>query len=152
MKAIETKDGSYRLAYDVTIRYVEPEPANWEVLVDAETGSILKQQNKVEHAAATGSGTTLKGATVPLNISYEGGKYVLRDLSKPTGTQIITYDLQNRQSRLPGTLVSSTTKTFTSHHSGQPLTHTILGKVYDYFIQTLNETAMITKAGSSSAW
>ncbi|MCY9209794.1 neutral metalloprotease NprE, partial [Bacillus subtilis] len=63
LKAIETKDGSYRLAYDVTIRYVEPEPANWEVLVDAETGSILKQQNKVEHAAATGSGTTLKGAT-----------------------------------------------------------------------------------------
>ncbi|MGJ3545534.1 neutral metalloprotease NprE [Bacillus subtilis] len=134
LKAIETKDGSYRLAYDVTIRYVEPEPANWEVLVDAETGSILKQQNKVEHAAATGSGTTLKGATVPLNISYEGGKYVLRDLSKPTGTQIITYDLQNRQSRLPGTLVSSTTKTFTSSSQRAAVdAHYNLGKVYDYF-------------------
>ncbi|MDI6582537.1 peptidase M4 family protein, partial [Bacillus subtilis] len=88
-----------------------------------------KQQNKVEHAAATGSGTSLKGATVPLNISYEGGKYVLRDLSKPTGTQIITYDLQNRQSRLPGTLVSSTTKTFTSSSPRAAVdAHSNLGK------------------------
>lgn len=71
-----TKDGKYRLAYDVTIRYIEPEPANWEVTVDAETGKILKKQNKVEHAATTGTGTTLKGKTVSLNISSESGKYV----------------------------------------------------------------------------
>ncbi|QBG55936.1 neutral protease [Bacillus amyloliquefaciens] len=67
----KTKPSSKRqpkrsLAYDVTIRYIEPEPANWEVTVDAETGKILKKQNKVEHAATTGTGTTLKGKTVSL--------------------------------------------------------------------------------------
>lgn len=148
LKAAATKDGKYRLAYDVTIRYIEPEPANWEVTVDAETGKVLKKQNKVEHAAATGTGTTLKGKTVSLNISSESGKYVMRDLSKPTGTQIITYDLQNRQYNLPGTLVSSTTNQFTTSSQRAAVdAHYNLGKVYDYFYQTFKRNSYDNKGG-----
>ncbi|MCI3987648.1 peptidase M4 family protein, partial [Bacillus vallismortis] len=80
------------------------------------------------------------------NIYYESGKYVLRDLSKPTGTQIITYDLQNRQSRLPGTLVSNTTKAFTSSSQRAAVdAHNNLGKVYDYFYSTFKRNSYDNK-------
>ncbi|MFP3637416.1 PepSY domain-containing protein, partial [Bacillus sp. SIMBA_033] len=68
LKAAATTDGKSRLAYDVTNRYIEPEPANWEVTGDAETGEVLKKQNKVEHAAATVTGTTLKRKTGSVKI------------------------------------------------------------------------------------
>ncbi|QBG55935.1 bacillolysin [Bacillus amyloliquefaciens] len=49
--------------------------------------------------------------------------------------KIITYDLQNREYNLPGTLVSSTTIQL---QRAAVDAHYNLGKVYDYFYQKFN--------------
>ncbi|SUM32698.1 zinc metalloprotease [Staphylococcus gallinarum] len=59
-----------------------PKLAHWKVQIDANTGDVIRKQNLIEHASATGKGTGVNGdVKSPLNITNTLGKYTLHDTS-----------------------------------------------------------------------
>ncbi|MCP4695565.1 MAG: hypothetical protein GY862_01765 [Gammaproteobacteria bacterium] len=71
------------------------------VAVDALTGEILTEFNRIHGAAAVGSGMDLSGQTRSLNLFEESGQYFLIDTSKPM------YNLQQGPSMEQGSIIIS---------------------------------------------
>lgn len=120
-----------KLVYDVQLIYLTPEPANWKVQIDAETGEVVKKQNALtDVGATTGTGTGTNGATKTLNLYEESGRYYLSDVTH-TG-EIQTYDANNTTSRY--SLVYDTDKSFTSTTQRAAVdAHYYADQVYDYY-------------------
>jgi len=137
-------DKGYYLTYLVTLSTLEgDEPVYSQVFVDAHNGFIVNKIDKVEYAAAVGTGKGVLGDTKsPLNTdSYTSG-YYLRDLTKymtsANGGKIETYTANNGQT-LPGTLASDTDNNWTDGAAVDA--HYYAGVVYDYFYNKLGRNS-----------
>ncbi|EPZ57244.1 peptidase propeptide and YPEB domain protein [[Clostridium] sordellii ATCC 9714] len=78
---IAVDEQSNRAIYSLDIAYTVPEPAHWNIKLDAENGNIIEKQNIIENAAqTTGTGIGANGQVKsPLNITEDGGKFYLLD-------------------------------------------------------------------------
>ncbi|KAA1036609.1 M4 family metallopeptidase [Macrococcus equipercicus] len=120
-----------KLVYDVQLIYLTPQPANWKVQIDAETGEVVAKQNALTDVGpTTGSGTGNKGDTKTLNIYEENGTYYLADMTH-TGN-IETYDAKNATSNY--SIVTDSDKYFTSPAQRAAVdAHYYADQVYDYY-------------------
>ncbi|MCX7570659.1 M4 family metallopeptidase [Tumebacillus sp. DT12] len=132
--AIYPTAGDYALTYVVTLSTLASvEPVYKDVFVDARTGEIVDTLNKMEHAAAVGSGKGVLGDTKSINTDSYSGGYYLQDVSKPmnaTGGKVITYSANNGTS-LPGTLLTDADNNWNDPAAVDA--HVYSGMVYDYF-------------------
>jgi Zn-dependent metalloprotease len=145
----EAPDKEHHLAYLVTLSTLENNsPAYWQVFVDAHDGSILNKIDKVEFAAAVGTGTGVLNDTKSLNTdSYAGGFY-LRDVTKPmfaTGGKIETYTAANGTT-LPGTLLTDTDNVWTDKAAVDA--HYFAGLTYDYYYNKLGRNSFDNAGGT----
>ncbi|MGO1758306.1 MAG: PepSY domain-containing protein, partial [Mammaliicoccus vitulinus] len=121
-----------KLVYNVEIIYLDPEPARWEIKIDAETGKVLSKKNKIEHIA--GSGVGVNGDTKkPLNLTEVSNGYGLQDETH-TGT-IHTYDAKNGTSN--ATLMTDSDTIFNDKNQAAGVdAHFNAAKTYDYYLNT----------------
>ncbi|SEM81663.1 M4 family metallopeptidase [Lihuaxuella thermophila] len=122
-------EGKYHLAYYVTASVIYPQPGYWHYFVDAVNAKVIDKWNAAE---ATGSGTGVLGDTKTFETTYSGGTYYLWGQSRGEG--IKTHHAKNASytsPKLPGTLISSTTNTFTDGAAVDA--HAYAEKVYDYY-------------------
>lgn len=121
-----------KLIYNVEIIYLDPEPARWEIKIDAETGKVLSKKNKIEHIA--GSGVGVNGDTKkPLNLTEVSNGYGLQDETH-TGT-IHTYDAKNGTSN--ATLMTDSDTIFNDKNQAAGVdAHFNAAKTYDYYLNT----------------
>jgi bacillolysin len=131
---IYPKDGDYHLTYVVTLSTLAAkEPVYMDLFVDALNGAIIDRINKVEYAAAVGTGVGVLGDTKSVNTDSYAGGYYLQDVTKPmyaTGGKIMTYSANNGTS-LPGTLMTDTDNVWNDPAAVDA--HVYSGMVYDYF-------------------
>ncbi|WP_433742629.1 M4 family metallopeptidase [Falsibacillus pallidus] len=127
------EEDQYTLAYHVQLQFAEPYPANWQIWVNAEDGSILKSVNQVNDA--TGTGTGVLGDTKSVNTYYYNSTYYLFDISKPMNGVIETLDNYNGgDSSLPGYYITETTNKFTKEREKAAVdAHYYAGKVFDFY-------------------
>jgi bacillolysin len=127
--------------YLVQLNYLLPEPGNWNIFVNAYTGEIVNKYNKAANVAATGSGKGVLGDTKTLNLdlvsSRKGSSYNLTDLTR--GAVISTYT-SNYGSRIPGTLISSSSTTINDPAAVDA--HYYAGVVYDYYKEKFNRNSI----------
>lgn len=139
----ETTKGKHTLAYRVSLSTLaKGEPFYSDIFVDAKTGEIVDQFDKMHHAAAVGTGTGVLNDTKSLNTdSYSGGFY-LRDITKymysANGGKIETYSANNGTS-LPGTLKTDSDNVWTDKAAVDA--HAYAGKVYDYYYTKLGRNS-----------
>ncbi|WP_243385795.1 M4 family metallopeptidase [Bacillus kexueae] len=127
------EDEQYTLAYHVQLQFIQPYPANWQIWVNAETGEVIKSQNKVHEAATTGSGIGVLGDTKSLNTYYYNNQYYLYDTTKPMAGQIETFDANNGSS-LPGYYVTDSNNYFSAEWQKAAVdAHYYAGEIFDYF-------------------
>lgn len=88
------KDGShdFKLAYMIDVYAVEPLSRAW-VYVDANTGNILLEDNRIHHADTKGTAHTKFRGTREITTDYTGSTYRLRETGRGNGVE--TYDLNN---------------------------------------------------------
>ncbi|UWE04114.1 M4 family metallopeptidase [Laceyella sacchari] len=138
----ETQKGDYHLVYVITLSTLEgKQPVYADVFVDAHNGSILHKIDKVNHAAATGTGTGVLGDTKTLNTDSYSGGYYLRDITKPmysTGGKIETYTA-NYGTALPGTLLTDADNVWTDRAAVDA--HYYAGKTYDFYYNKLGRNS-----------
>ncbi|UBH12957.1 M4 family metallopeptidase [Macrococcus armenti] len=80
---VSAEDKKY--VYQINLSYTSPEPANWFITVDAQTGQIIKKQNKLRSMTNyVGRGIGVNGAYKPVGLVEDGGIYYLADYSQPT--------------------------------------------------------------------
>ncbi|MFC7440706.1 M4 family metallopeptidase [Laceyella putida] len=119
--------GKFYLAYLVKASVLQPEPGYWHYFVDATTGRIINKFNAVEHI--TGNGTGSLGDKKEFEVTQSDKGYDLVDGTRGGG--ISTYDAQHTEDKLPGTLVSSDSTTFSNPAAVDA--HANAEKVYDYY-------------------
>ena len=83
-----------RLAYEVVTGGTQKDgtPSRLASYVDARTGAVLRQEQQIE--TVDGSGQSLYGGTVPLQLTLSGSTYQLKD---PTRGNTYTTDLNNQE-------------------------------------------------------
>ncbi|WP_241680257.1 M4 family metallopeptidase [Metabacillus mangrovi] len=125
------KDGTFHLAYKVQLQFIKPYGANWQIYVDAESGSIVDSYNAVNDAASTGSGTGVLGDSKTLNTYFTEDAYRLYDTTKDAVVETYTAD---NGTRLPGIFSEDSDNEFTADNQRADVdAHYYAGKVYDYF-------------------
>lgn len=137
------KDGSPILVYSVNIYYTDPEIGNWDVLLDASNGSIIKKVNNIRYdGAAKGTGTAVDKSTKDLNLNKSRTSYQMIDTTKPMSGQIKTYTANNRKVQ-PGTIVSNNTNKFdTENFKASVSAHYYAGVVYDFYKNLFNRNSI----------
>jgi Zn-dependent metalloprotease len=129
--------------YLVILEMLEPQPARWNIFVDAETGAIVDYYDGLmdNHSVQTGVG--LDGNEKQVNVFNSNGTYYLKDTSKPMTGEILTYDINHGgQYSLPGTLVSDTDGRFDSSVQRAAVdAHFYAGYTYDYFKNVHNRNS-----------
>ncbi|MDS0527986.1 M4 family metallopeptidase [Clostridium sp. SHJSY1] len=129
------KDGQAYKTYKVNIKFYEPKITNYDVYVEASSGTIINKEDKIRYdGATTGTGLSVDGTTKPLNLYLSSGKYQFKDTTRASsGSQILTYTANNREVE-PGTLFTSTTKTVSSTSAKAAVSaHYYAGVVYDFY-------------------
>ena len=91
-------DGTPNLAYEVITGGTQKDgtPSRLATYVDASTGQVLRTEQQIE--TVDGSGQSLYGGTVPLQVTPSGSTYELRD---PTRGGTYTTDMDNQEDSLP---------------------------------------------------
>jgi len=132
---IYEKGGTHHLVWKISLSTLEgEEPTYSDVFVDAIDGAVIDSINKIEYAAAVGSGTGVLGDTKSLNTdSYTGGFY-LRDTTRPVQTFTA-----NNGTTLPGALVSDADNVFNDPAAVDA--HAYAGMTYDYFKNKLGRNS-----------
>jgi bacillolysin len=101
-------------------------------VVDAHTGDILKTYNALQ--SVTGTGNSSRNVSRSIEVTQEGGRYVLKDTTRGQG--VWTYTAGGAQA-VPGTLVASNSLTsWDTSGSGRGAAidaHFFAAKVYDYY-------------------
>ncbi|WP_077328589.1 M4 family metallopeptidase [Virgibacillus siamensis] len=131
---VYSHNGTNKLAYHVELQFIYPKPANWQIFVDADNGSVIDSYNAVTDAEATkGTGTGVLGDTKELNTYLKNGQYQLYDVTNPMNGVIETYTAQNG-STLPGALVTDSDNAFTADKQAAAVdAHAYADKVFDYY-------------------
>jgi len=90
---VDAVGGTPRLAWEVLSGGVRSDgtPSRLATYVDARTGAVLRREERIE--TVEGSGQTLYGGTVPLQLTLSGSTYQLKD---PTRGNTYTTDMQNK--------------------------------------------------------
>ncbi|MBZ9623084.1 M4 family metallopeptidase [Clostridium sp. FP2] len=131
----------YIPVYLVSLSFLSPTPGYWDFFINAEDGTIVKQVNKIEPIAATGTGLGVLGDTKALNLDKVtvSGKtqYQLKDTTK--GALITTLTASNG-TNIPGTTVFSTTSTINDKAAVDA--HAYAGVVYDYYKTKFNRNSL----------
>lgn len=131
----------YVPVYLVTLSFLYPEPGNWQFFINAETGAIVKEMNKIITTATTGTGVGVLGDTKTLNLDMvtvkRATQYQLKDTTR--GALITTYTASNR-TRTPGSIVYSTTSTINDKAAVDA--HYYAGVVYDYYKAKFNRNSL----------
>lgn len=116
---VETLSGRPRLAWQVTTvgKRTDQTPSRLSTFVDARTGKVLRREEHVVNV--DGTGNSLYGGTVPLQVTQSGSTYQLKD---PTRGNTYTTDMNNRTDSIfcqlfgagcsAGTQMTSSTTTF----------------------------------------
>ncbi len=141
------KDGQAYKTYKVNIKFYEPSITNYDVYVEASSGTILKKEDRIRYdGATTGTGTAVDGTTKNINIYLSSGKYQLKDTSKASSkSQILTYTANNKQTE-PGTLITNTTNTFNTETLKAAVSaHYYGGVVYDFYKNLFGRTSLDDK-------
>ncbi len=141
------KDGQAYKTYKVNIKFYEPSITNYDVYVEASSGTILKKEDRIRYdGATTGTGTAVDGTTKNINIYLSSGKYQLKDTSKASSkSQILTYTANNKQTE-PGTLITNTTNTFNTETLKAAVSaHYYGGVVYDFYKNLFGRTSLDNK-------
>ena len=147
---LNAEDGSYHLVYVVSLSTLENNnPAYVQTFVDAHDGSIVQKLNKMEMAAAVGTGTGVLNDTKSLNTEFTGTTYNMRDLTKymytANGGKIETYTAANGTT-LPGTLLTDSDNVWTDKAAVDA--HYYAGKVYDYYYNLLGRNSFDNAGGT----
>lgn len=129
-----------KLVYDVEINYIHPKLAHWKVQIDANTGDIIRKQNLIEHASATGKGTGVNGdVKSPLNITNTLGKYTLHDTSQDT--EIETRSANSTESlSLP--IINGSTNFNKDNQKAGVDAHYYANSVYHYYLDKFNRKSL----------
>ena len=91
---VDATGATPRLAYEVVTGGIQKDgtPSRLASYVDARTGAVLRQEQQIE--TVDGSGQSLYGGTVPLQLTLSGSTYQLKD---PTRGNTYTTDLNNKE-------------------------------------------------------
>lgn len=137
------KDGKAYKVYKINIKFDEPQITNYDVYVEATSGSILEKQDKIRYdGAITGSGTAVDGSTKPLNLYLEGSIYEMKDTTKPMTGQVITYTANNTRNQ-PGSMVTNSTSTFNTESFKAAVSAEYFGGVvYDFYKNLFNRNSI----------
>ncbi|WP_436860681.1 M4 family metallopeptidase [Staphylococcus caeli] len=82
---------SKKYVYDIEINYISPKAAHWKIQVDASTGEVLKKDNVINNAAATGKGIGVNNdVKSPLNLTESNGVYTLKDTTQNAEMHTVT--------------------------------------------------------------
>ncbi|MCX7569650.1 M4 family metallopeptidase [Tumebacillus sp. DT12] len=130
------------LTYKVSFSAMGEEAVRADVFVDATNGSILNTINKIEHAAAVGSGVGVLGDTKsPLNTNNVSGTYYLEDLTKPMTGIIRTRDMKNGTSRISPMTDTDNVWNTTYQRAGVDA-HYYAGQVFDWYKSNVNRNSI----------
>ncbi|TCP65116.1 M4 family metallopeptidase [Baia soyae] len=146
----EASEGKHTLVYRVTLSTLEKSELFYsDIFVDAQTGTIVDQIDKVHHAAAVGQGKGVLNDNKSINTdSYPGG-YYLRDITKPmysqSGGAIETYTAKNKMVS-PGTLLTDSDNIWNDPAAVDA--HVYAGKVYDYYYTKLGRNSFDDEGGT----
>ena len=90
---VDATAGRPRLAWEVLTGGVQADgtPSRLATYVDARTGTVLRREEQIE--TVDGSGQSLYGGTVPLQLTLSGSTYQLKD---PTRGNTYTTDMNNK--------------------------------------------------------
>lgn len=137
------KDGKAYKTYKINIKFDEPVITNYDVYVEATSGTILDKEDRIRYdGAVTGSGTAVDGTTKPLNLYLSGSLYKMDDTTKAMTGHITTYTANNTTSQ-PGTIVSNTTKSFTTEtYKAAVSAEYYGGLVYDFYKNLFNRNSL----------
>jgi bacillolysin len=134
-------NNEYIPVYLVTLSFLYPAPGNWQFFVNAETGAIVKEINKITNVATTGTGVGVLNDTKSLNLDMVTVKgitqYQLKDTTKPA--LITTYTASNG-TRIPGSVAYSTTSTINDKAAVDA--HYYAGVVYNYYNAKFNRNSL----------
>lgn len=128
-------EGSYLPVYEVRLSFIDPEPGDWYIFIDAKSGDIVNKYNKAPKINSTGTGIGVLGDTKEINLDKTNGYYYMTDNTR-NGTKIMTYDMKGSSSdyRLPGTLMYDTDNKLDSNTFKPAVdAHKYAGHVYDYY-------------------
>ncbi|WP_394828295.1 M4 family metallopeptidase [Pendulispora albinea] len=141
--------GPAALAYHVVLRSDVPAPHRLDYLIDAHSGAVLRSFDDIETVAGTGLGVL--GDTKNIQVTQSGNTYSLTDSTR-TPNGIRTYSIANRQTPLPGTLVTSASATGwdrVAQGAGAAVdAHFFAGVVYDYYKTGHNRLGIDGKNGA----
>ena len=95
---VDAVGGTPTLAYEVITGGTQKDgtPSRLATYVDAATGRVLRSEQQIE--TVDGSGQSLYGGTVPLQLTANGSTYELKD---PTRGGTYTTDMENQEDSLP---------------------------------------------------
>ncbi|SFX66753.1 thermolysin [Thermoactinomyces sp. DSM 45891] len=142
--------GKHILVYRVTLSTLEKSELFYsDIFVDAQTGAIVDQIDKVHHAAAVGKGKGVLNDNKSINTDSYSGGYYLRDITKPmysqNGGAIETYTAKN-QMVSPGTLLTDSDNIWVDPAAVDA--HVYAGKVYDYYYTKLGRNSFDGEGGT----
>ncbi len=107
---VDAVDGTPTLAYEVVTGGTQKDgtPSRLASYVDARTGKVTRTEQQIE--TVDGSGQSLYGGTVPLQLTLSGSTYQLKD---PTRGGTYTTDMGNTEDSLTCQIFGSGCKTGT---------------------------------------
>ncbi|MBS1636522.1 MAG: M4 family metallopeptidase [Bacteroidetes bacterium] len=136
----KTKEVIFRYAFKFNI-YADKPLYRADVYVDASTGTVIKEVNRICTADAVGTANTKYSGTQSITTdSYTSG-YRLREAGRGQGIE--TYNLNNGTNYV-NTDFTNTTNTWTITTSNQAATDAHWGaeKTYDYYMTTYNRNSI----------
>ncbi|SDY67519.1 M4 family metallopeptidase [Thermoactinomyces sp. DSM 45892] len=142
--------GKHTLVYRVTLSTLEKSELFYaDIFIDAQTGAVVDQIDKVHRAAAVGKGKGVLNDNKSINTDSYSGGYYLRDITKPMYSQnggvIETYTAKN-QMVSPGTLLTDSDNTWVDPAAVDA--HVYAGKVYDYYYTKLGRNSFDGEGGT----
>ncbi len=132
-----------RLAYKFDI-YAKAPLYRADVYIDAHTGKILFENNKIHLADTPATGTSLYNGTVSFTADSFNGSYRLRQTTDGNGIQ--TFDMKNGTSYTNASEVTSNSTSFTNSATAVQA-HWGAEKTHKYYLQTHNRNSFDNNGG-----
>ncbi len=147
-KLVITEDGVNYEAYKINIFFMEPTIGSYDVFVEANSGKVIKIENKIRfNTPVTGTGTDVLGETRELKLNEAEGEYQMLDLTNEATEAIVTLDMRNSsEDEFDVYLVSNTTKEFTAEEHKSPVSaHYNADKVIGFYKKLFNRNSLDNK-------
>ncbi|MDF2881034.1 MAG: zinc metalloprotease [Clostridiaceae bacterium] len=137
------KDKKAYKAYKVNIKFDEPKINNYDVYVEATSGTILEKEDKLRYdGSVSGSGIAVDGSTKPLNLYLVGSTYNMEDTTKPMSGEITTYTANNTKTE-PGSIVTNSINVFNTETFKAAVSAEYFGGVvYDFYKNLFNRNSL----------